>query len=318
MRLQGLSRVEPRSGCSSARGRSPSSPRRRSPAAVHARAHLGVLYVFAVLTVAVFWWSELAAVVSVASCSSFNWFSFRRHIATARRRDWAVLAVYLVTAVVVIALAARARRRRRARGARRARGVTCSRGWPRTCWREPSSPTSRAGSACSPRVRSTFVSADRGRRRSPPGGRGCGIPSQAQASGVSRRCSSDPSIHRPGRRAPVPAGARVSARRRGRSGIDLAAEPSRRRHSVAATRQDRVAPRGVARPPSRSPPSSPQHGGARQSGRGRRRRTLRARRHDPGGGCASRPGRRQSARRVAAPRRRTRGPTPSCGRSTVS
>jgi two-component system, OmpR family, sensor histidine kinase KdpD len=74
---------------------------------------LGVLYVFAVLPVAVFWGVGLATVVSVASMLAFNWFFLPpRH--TFQLRDganWAVLAVYLVTAVVVSALAARARRR---------------------------------------------------------------------------------------------------------------------------------------------------------------------------------------------------------------
>src|ERR1700752_2853654 len=75
---------------------------------------LGVLYVFAVLAVAVLWGIELAVVVSVASMLAFNWF-FLPPTHTFQLRDganWAVLAVYLVTAVVVSALAARARRRR--------------------------------------------------------------------------------------------------------------------------------------------------------------------------------------------------------------
>src|ERR1700688_2491267 len=74
---------------------------------------LGVLYVFAVLAVAVRWGMALAAVVSVASMLAFNWF-FLPPTHTFQLRDganWAVLAVYLVTAVVVSALAARARAR---------------------------------------------------------------------------------------------------------------------------------------------------------------------------------------------------------------
>jgi two-component system sensor histidine kinase KdpD len=72
---------------------------------------LGVLYVFAVLAVAVRWGTALAAVVSVASMLAFNWF-FLPPTHTFQLRDganWAVLAVYLVTAFVVSALAARAR-----------------------------------------------------------------------------------------------------------------------------------------------------------------------------------------------------------------
>lgn len=74
---------------------------------------LGVLYVFAVLAVAVRFGTALAAVVSVASMLAFNWF-FLPPTHTLQLRDganWAVLAVYLVTAVVVSALAAQARQR---------------------------------------------------------------------------------------------------------------------------------------------------------------------------------------------------------------
>jgi two-component system sensor histidine kinase KdpD len=74
---------------------------------------LGVLYVFAVLPVAVVWGLALATGVSIASMLAFNWF-FLPPTHTFQLRDganWAVLAVYLVTAVVVSALAARAKRR---------------------------------------------------------------------------------------------------------------------------------------------------------------------------------------------------------------
>jgi len=74
---------------------------------------LGVLYVFAVLPVAVFWGIGLAALVSVASMLAFNWF-FLPPTHTFQLSDganWLALAVYLVTAIVVSALAASARRR---------------------------------------------------------------------------------------------------------------------------------------------------------------------------------------------------------------
>jgi two-component system sensor histidine kinase KdpD len=74
---------------------------------------LGVLYVFAVLPVAVLWGTPLALVVSIASMLAFNWFFLPpRH--TFQLRDganWLALAVYCCTAVVVGFLAARARRR---------------------------------------------------------------------------------------------------------------------------------------------------------------------------------------------------------------
>jgi two-component system sensor histidine kinase KdpD len=74
---------------------------------------LGVLYVFAVLPVALLWGTALAAAVSIASMLAFNWF-FLPPLHTFHLREganWLALAVYLVTAVVVGALAARARRR---------------------------------------------------------------------------------------------------------------------------------------------------------------------------------------------------------------
>lgn len=75
---------------------------------------LGVLYLFAVLPVAVVWGVGLAIAVSLASMLAFNWFILPpTH--TFQMQDganWLALAVFLVTAVVVSALAAHARRRR--------------------------------------------------------------------------------------------------------------------------------------------------------------------------------------------------------------
>jgi two-component system, OmpR family, sensor histidine kinase KdpD len=76
---------------------------------------LGVLYVFAVLPVAVFWGLVFAVPVSVASMLAFNWFYLppRHTFALEDSENWFALAVYLVTAIVVSELAARARRRAR-------------------------------------------------------------------------------------------------------------------------------------------------------------------------------------------------------------
>jgi two-component system sensor histidine kinase KdpD len=82
---------------------------------------LGVLYVFAVLPVAVLWGAPLALLVSVASMLAFNWF-FLPPTHTFQLRDganWLALAVYCVTAVVVGVLAARTRARTRALEQRR-------------------------------------------------------------------------------------------------------------------------------------------------------------------------------------------------------
>ena len=74
---------------------------------------LGVLYVFAVLPVAVVWGIRWALVVAVASMLAFNFF-FLPPVHTFRLSDsteWFALAAYSVTAIVVGELAARARRR---------------------------------------------------------------------------------------------------------------------------------------------------------------------------------------------------------------
>src|SRR5262245_33702245 len=74
---------------------------------------LGVLYLFAVLAIAVWYGLAWALVVSVASMLAFNWFHLPPvHTFTlADSQNWFALAVYLATAVVVSDLAARARRR---------------------------------------------------------------------------------------------------------------------------------------------------------------------------------------------------------------
>src|SRR5690242_13116778 len=74
---------------------------------------LGVLYLLAVLPVAVLWGLPYAIVVSVASMLALNWFFLPpRHTCALRdSENWVVLGVYLVTAVVVSGLAAGSRRR---------------------------------------------------------------------------------------------------------------------------------------------------------------------------------------------------------------
>ncbi len=74
---------------------------------------LGVLYVFAVMPIAVLWGMWLALPVSVASMLAFNWFFLPpTHTFTLREgENWFALAVYVGTAVVVSELATRSRRR---------------------------------------------------------------------------------------------------------------------------------------------------------------------------------------------------------------
>jgi two-component system, OmpR family, sensor histidine kinase KdpD len=83
---------------------------------------LGVLYVFAVLPVALLFGLEYAIPVSVASMLAFNWFFLppRHTLRLADGENWVALAVYLATAIVVSGLAARSRRRE-AEAVRRAR-----------------------------------------------------------------------------------------------------------------------------------------------------------------------------------------------------
>ena len=74
---------------------------------------LGVLYLFAVLPVAVLFGLTYAVGVSVLSMLAFNWFFLPpTHTFSLRESEnWVALAVYLLTAIVVSELAARARRR---------------------------------------------------------------------------------------------------------------------------------------------------------------------------------------------------------------
>jgi two-component system sensor histidine kinase KdpD len=76
---------------------------------------LGVLYLFAVLPVAVFWGLSYSIAVSVASMLAFNFFFLRPvHTFTlADSRNWLALLVFVVTSVVVSELATRSRRRAR-------------------------------------------------------------------------------------------------------------------------------------------------------------------------------------------------------------
>jgi two-component system, OmpR family, sensor histidine kinase KdpD len=74
---------------------------------------LSVLYLFAVLPVAVFWGLPLAIATSVASMVAFNFYFLPpTHTLTLQdSRNWFALGVFLVTSVVVSDLAARSRRR---------------------------------------------------------------------------------------------------------------------------------------------------------------------------------------------------------------
>jgi two-component system sensor histidine kinase KdpD len=74
---------------------------------------LGVLYLLAVVPIAVVWGIAHALGVSVASMLAFNWFFLPplHTFALQNSENWVALAVYLVTGVVVAGLAARSRRR---------------------------------------------------------------------------------------------------------------------------------------------------------------------------------------------------------------
>jgi two-component system sensor histidine kinase KdpD len=74
---------------------------------------LGVLYVFAVLPVAIVGGLPYALPVAVASMLAFNWLFLppKYTLELEESENWVALAVYLVTAVVVSELAARSRRR---------------------------------------------------------------------------------------------------------------------------------------------------------------------------------------------------------------
>jgi K+-sensing histidine kinase KdpD len=76
---------------------------------------LGVLYIFAVLPIAIVWGLAYAIPVSIGSMAAFN-FLFLPPLYTftlAESRNWFALTVFIVTAVVVSELAARSRRQAR-------------------------------------------------------------------------------------------------------------------------------------------------------------------------------------------------------------
>jgi two-component system, OmpR family, sensor histidine kinase KdpD len=74
---------------------------------------LGILYLFAVLPVAVFYGLGWALGVSIASMLAFNFFFLppQHTLALTDSENWVALAVFVVTSVVVSELATRARRR---------------------------------------------------------------------------------------------------------------------------------------------------------------------------------------------------------------
>jgi two-component system sensor histidine kinase KdpD len=76
---------------------------------------LGILYIFAVLPVAVVWGLAYAIGVSVASMVAFNFFFLEpvHTLTLADSRNWFALLVFVVTSVVVSELATRSRRRAR-------------------------------------------------------------------------------------------------------------------------------------------------------------------------------------------------------------
>ncbi len=76
---------------------------------------LGVLYMFAVLPIAVFWGLAYAVAVSVGSMLAFNFFFLQplHTLTLADSRNWFALFVFVVTSVVVSGLATRSRRRAR-------------------------------------------------------------------------------------------------------------------------------------------------------------------------------------------------------------
>jgi two-component system, OmpR family, sensor histidine kinase KdpD len=76
---------------------------------------LGVLYLFAVLPIAVVWGLRYSVAVSVASMLAFNFFFLEpvHTLTLADSRNWFALLVFVVTSIVVSELAARSRRRAR-------------------------------------------------------------------------------------------------------------------------------------------------------------------------------------------------------------
>ena len=212
---------------------------------------LGVLYIFAVLPVAVVWGLGFALPVSVASMLAFNWFFLPpRHTFTlADSENWFALAVYLATAIVVSELAARARRRASAAEQRERESVLLA----GACSRPPARPRSRRRSsprwpepppACWASItsRSSSAAPDAGTRRAPH-------PLEAAGRQVGTLYTPAGTGSEPRRAPALPAGARGAARGCGRAGAPRARGARGRDAPAERPGQDGAAAGGLARPP---------------------------------------------------------------------
>ena len=208
---------------------------------------LGVLYVFAVLPIAVAYGLGFALAVSVASMLAFNWFYLPPvHTFTlADSSNWFALAVYLGTAVVVSELAARDRRRAAAAEQRGRESALLAelatellRG--RALDEELDEIASRAAQVLG--VEGAEIELGQPRRHA------TGTPHPLEVAGPLDRHDLHAGRRRPeGRRsATLPAGARGAARGRSRSGPSRARGARGRDASPQRSREDGAASRRVA------------------------------------------------------------------------
>ena len=254
---------------------------------------------------------------------AFNWFFLPPvHTFTlADSENWFALAVYLATAVVVSELAARARRRAAAAEQReRESALLAELATDLLSGRDLEDEIGEIGAARPRCSGSPSAEIELGEPHRPPA-RCSPFPLAVDGRTVGTLYTpegSDPNVGRP---APLPAGARRAARRRRRPREARARGARGRGAAAQRPRQDRAAPRGLARPPLAA------HGDhARRSARCatqtlqlERRRPRRAARDDRRstrerlGRLVARP-----ARPVAARGRRSGARAASCGRSTTS
>ena len=342
-----------RSSCASRRWRS-------SPGAIYVCKSfvpvlsLGVLYLFAVLPVAVLFGRAYAIPVALASAALFN-FLFLPPLYTFRLSNgehWFALAVYLVVGIVASDLAVRARQRaaggRAARAGGGAAGPDGDRVPPGRERRRPSSSASRRRSptCCTPtsarivlgRSPRSLLPASR-RSSSSAGGRGSGRSTSARARSRASP-SGGASCPRSPRSSPSPATASGSRARRSRprrcGGATRSRPPCSRRSATTCARRS---------PPSASPPRASRTRSSRSTQRDRAGlletvrleverlervvgnlldlSRLQAGAAEPapralGGGRADRPGARPAGRRAGAASRWPSRPRPRWSRSMPS
>src|SRR5262245_61509203 len=199
---------------------------------------LGVLYLFAVLPIAVVWGTWYAIAVSVGSMLAFNFFFLEpvHTLTIADSRNWFALVVFVAVAVVVSELAARSRRR--AREASLLAGIATSLLEHGTVGEELERISAEAARA---------LQVDGARITLGDGGDGFAL-TAGRRPPRGRDRAPGPRPRRPGRPPAAAPGARFAARRRDRPRAARARGARRRGPPARGRDEDRAPPGGQPRP----------------------------------------------------------------------